>query len=82
MSDAYAGEKAPWTRGWTYTGFEEAWSYGFPQEMAHFVECIRTRRPSIASVESGVRVVEILEAAQRSLVLDGTPVELGQRDST
>ena len=51
---AYAGEKAPWTRGWTWTGFEEAWSYGFPQEIAHFVDCVehghaadahRRRRP-------------------------------------
>ena len=36
----YAAEKSPLTRGWTRTGYEEAWNYGFPQEMAHWVDCI------------------------------------------
>ncbi|MDP2949175.1 MAG: Gfo/Idh/MocA family oxidoreductase, partial [Chloroflexota bacterium] len=27
----YALEKAPRTQGWTFTMFEEAWNYGFPQ---------------------------------------------------
>ena len=63
---AYAGEKAPWTRGWTYTGFEEAWSYGFPQEMAHFVECIEQGRQPMLTGEDGRAVLEIICAAYRS----------------
>jgi predicted dehydrogenase len=63
---AYAGEKAPWTRGWTYTGFEEAWSYGFPQEMAHFVECIELGKQPMLTGEDGRAVLEIICAAYRS----------------
>src|SRR5256885_8889327 len=37
----YAVEKAPSTKGWSYPVFEELWNYGFPQEMAHFAECVR-----------------------------------------
>ena len=37
----YVVEKATTSRGWTYTTWEELWNYGFPQEMAHFVECVR-----------------------------------------
>ena len=63
---AYAGEKAPWTRGWTWTGFEEAWSYGFPQEIAHFVECIEQGKQPMLTGEDGRAVLEIICAAYRS----------------
>ncbi len=36
----YAVEKAGSTKGWSFTIYEEAWNYGFPQEMAHFVDCV------------------------------------------
>src|SRR5689334_8298497 len=36
----YAVEKAPDTRGWTFTMFDELWNYGFPQEMDHFARCV------------------------------------------
>lgn len=63
---AYAGEKALWTRGWTYTGFEEAWNYGFPQEIAHFVECIEGGKRPMLTGEDGRAVLEIICAAYRS----------------
>lgn len=62
----YAIEKAPRTKGWTWTGFEEAWSYGFPQEMAHFVECVREGRRPLLTGEDGRAVLEVICAAYRS----------------
>jgi predicted dehydrogenase len=63
---SYAGEKSPWTRGWTWTGFEEGWSYGFPQEIAHFVECIDQGRQPMLTGEDGRAVLEIICAAYLS----------------
>ena len=40
----YAVEKAGSTIGWRFTIYEEIWNYGFPQEMAHFVDCVQTRQ--------------------------------------
>ena len=40
----YAVEKAGTTQGWSFTIYEEPWNYGFPQEMAHFVDCVRERQ--------------------------------------
>ena len=62
----YAGEKSPRTRGWTWTSFEEARSYGFPQEMTHFIECIEKQRPPSLTGEDGRAVLEIICAAYQS----------------
>ena len=40
----YAVEKAGTTVGWSFTMYEENWNYGFPQEMAHFVDCVQNDR--------------------------------------
>ena len=62
----YAIEKAPATQGWTRTSFEDAWSEGFPQQMAHFVECVREgERPALTG-EDGRAVLEIICAAYES----------------
>ncbi|MDO8617221.1 MAG: Gfo/Idh/MocA family oxidoreductase [Dehalococcoidia bacterium] len=63
---SYATEKAPRTRGWTWTGYEEAWSYGFPQEMAHFVECIESGKRPMLTGEDGRAVLEVICAAYES----------------
>ncbi len=62
----YAGEKSPLTRGWTWTGYEEAWSYGFPQEMAHWVQCIENGTRPMLTGEDGRAVLEIICAAYES----------------
>ena len=62
----YAGEKAPGTKGWTFTGFDEGWNYGFPQEIAHFVDCIENRRQPMLTGEDGRAVLEIISAAYLS----------------
>lgn len=63
---SYAGEKAPRTKGWTWTSFEEAWNYGFPQEMAHFVDCIEQGQQPVLTGEDGRAVLEIICAAYQS----------------
>jgi len=45
-------------------------------EVAHFVDCVQTRRQPLAGGEDGLRVVRLLEAAQRSLRNKGQRVEL------
>ena len=37
----YAMEKAGSTQGWTFTTFEEAFNQGYPQELKHFIACVR-----------------------------------------
>jgi len=45
-------------------------------ECRHFLECIREGRRPLTDGASAVRVVRVLEAAERSLGLDGMPVEV------
>ncbi len=62
----YATEKAGSTRGWTFTMFEEAWNYGFPQEMQHFVNCVLGLENPLETGEDGREVLKILYAAYQS----------------
>jgi predicted dehydrogenase len=62
----YAVEKAASTQGWSFTIYEEAWNYGFPQEMAHFVSCAADNRPALVTGEDGRAVLEIIMAAYAS----------------
>lgn len=45
-------------------------------EARHFLECIQTNQPPTTDGESGLRVVRILEAANRSLAEEGKRVKL------
>jgi len=71
----YAVEKASSTRGWTFTIFEEIWNYGFPQELQHFVDCVRSDKRPLVTGEDGKSVLEIICAAYESAAR-GTRVEL------
>lgn len=62
----YAVEKAGSTRGWTFPIYEESWNYGFPQEMAHFVDCVRHDRPPAVGGQDGRAVLEVVFAAYES----------------
>ena len=62
----YAVEKAPETKGWTFTVFEEAWNYGFPQELTHFVDCVKNGTQPLETGEDGRAVLEIIMAAYES----------------
>ncbi|HEV2992297.1 MAG TPA: Gfo/Idh/MocA family oxidoreductase [Candidatus Angelobacter sp.] len=45
-------------------------------ECQHFVDCLNTRNTPVSDGRDGLRVVRILEAAQRSLEMDGIPVKI------
>jgi len=62
----YAVEKAGTTQGYTFTMFEEIWNYGFPQEMAHFVRCVRGEEEPMETGEDGREVLRIICAAYES----------------
>ena len=62
----YAVEKAGATQGWSFTIYEEAWNYGFPQEMAHFVSCVRDDKPPLCTGEDGRAVLEAIFVAYAS----------------
>jgi predicted dehydrogenase len=47
-------------------------------EVDHFVDCLRNGKLPISSGVSGLRVVEILEAASRSIKEQGKPIRLKQ----
>src|SRR3954451_18221803 len=47
-------------------------------EVEHFVDCLRNGKRSISSGLSGLRVVEILEAASQSIRAQGKPIQLNQ----
>lgn len=62
----YAVEKAGSTVGWSFTIYEEAWNYGFPQEMQHFVDCVLSDAQPSVTGEDGRAVLEVLFAAYAS----------------
>ena len=62
----YAVEKAGSTQGWSFTIYEEAWNYGFPQEMKHFVDCVQHNKQPLVTGEDGRAVLEVLFAAYES----------------
>jgi predicted dehydrogenase len=45
-------------------------------ECQAFLEALATRRPPVTDGPSGLRVLKVLQAAQRSLVMNGEPVQL------
>lgn len=62
----YAVEKAGSTVGWSFTIYEEAWNYGFHQEMAHFVDCVLHDKQPLVTGEDGRAVLEAIFAAYAS----------------
>src|SRR5205085_8029098 len=59
----YAMEKAGSTKGWTFTVFEEAFNQGYPQELKHFIECVRDDKAPLVTAQDGRAVLEIMNAA-------------------
>jgi UDP-2-acetamido-3-amino-2,3-dideoxy-glucuronate N-acetyltransferase len=46
------------------------------EELAHFVDCVRTRKSPRTDGHNGVRVLRVLDACQRSIEAGGQPVRL------
>jgi UDP-2-acetamido-3-amino-2,3-dideoxy-glucuronate N-acetyltransferase len=49
------------------------------QECAHFIDCILNRRDPVTTGEEGLRVLQVLQACQRSLQMNGEPVQVAAR---
>ena len=45
-------------------------------EVLHFIDCIKNNKKSMTGGDSGLRVVQILEAASESMLKQGQKVEL------
>jgi predicted dehydrogenase len=71
----YAMEKAGSTKGWTFTIFEEAFNQGYPQELQHFIRCVREGEQPLVTGEDGRAVLEMMYAAYES-ARTGTKVPL------
>ena len=46
-------------------------------ECRHFIECVSERKRPVSDAHDGLRVIRIIEAAQKSMEMDGVPVSLG-----
>ncbi len=62
----YAVEKAGTTTGWSFPIYEEIWNYGFPQEMAHFIQCVREGNVPSETGHDGRAVIEAIHALYAS----------------
>jgi predicted dehydrogenase len=71
----YAAEKAGTTLGWTFTMYEEAFNQGYPQELAHFADCVLNDKQPVVTAEDGRAVLEMIYAAYES-ARTGRKVEL------
>jgi predicted dehydrogenase len=63
----YIVEKAEAETGWVFPPVDEAWIYGYREEMRHFMECVRTGSMPRENFEDGYIVNLILDASYRSM---------------
>jgi len=63
---SYAVEKASKTTGWTFPVPEESWSFGYPQELNHFIDCIINKKDSQTNGKYGQKILQIVETMYRS----------------
>src|SRR6267154_1574913 len=59
-------EKAGSTVGWSFAIYEEIWNYGFVQEMAHFVDCVKNDKQPLVTGDDARAVLEVIFAAYQS----------------
>jgi len=64
----YAVEKADTTKGWTRPAVDEERNLGYPDEIAHFVDCVRSDTQPKVGVrgEDGLRCLEVVMAIYES----------------
>ncbi len=49
------------------------------EECCHFLKCLATRQSPVTNGEEGLRVLGVLDACQRSLLMNGIAIEMGNR---
>ncbi|MCP4762290.1 MAG: Gfo/Idh/MocA family oxidoreductase [archaeon] len=62
----YAVEKASSTSGWTYPVPLEGFTFGYPQEIKHFINCIITGEKPLTDGKYGLKILQIVEAMYKS----------------
>lgn len=62
----YAGEKVEFTKGWTYPIPEEFYTFGYIQEIEHFVKCVVEDCKPITSGEDGLAALKAIMAMYES----------------
>jgi predicted dehydrogenase len=63
----YVVEKAESETGWIFPPVDEAWVYGYREEMRHFVECVKRNTMPRETFEDGYIVNCVLDAGYRSM---------------
>lgn len=62
----YAVEKASTTAGWTFPVPAEAWNFGYPQEIKHFIDCIIEDKEPLTDGKYGQKILTIVETMYKS----------------
>ncbi len=62
----YVVEKASTTAGWTYPVPDEAYTFGYPQEIAHFMNCIENNANPLTPGKFGLKILTIAETMYKS----------------
>jgi predicted dehydrogenase len=62
----YTVEKGETETGWLFPPVDEAWVYGYREEMRHFVECVARKQMPRETFADGFVVNCVLDAAYRS----------------
>jgi len=62
----YAVEKADTTKGWTFPVPSEAHSFGYPQEIAYFIDCILSNKKPLTDSVYGYKILKIVETMYKS----------------
>ncbi len=62
----YVVEKASSTSGWTYPVPDEAYTFGYPQEIAHFMDCIQCDKKPLTPGSYGLKILQIVESMYKS----------------
>ncbi|MBD3253903.1 MAG: gfo/Idh/MocA family oxidoreductase [Candidatus Lokiarchaeota archaeon] len=62
----YAVEKASSTAGWTFPVPAESWTFGYPQEIQHFVDCIANDKKPLTDGEYSRKILNIIETMYKS----------------
>jgi len=71
-----------WKNGVPEAGKPQGTPVEFPKdeplrrECAHFIDCVRHRKPPLTTGEEGVQVLQVLQSCQRSLQMNGEPVQV------
>ncbi len=63
----YIVEKAEAETGWVFPPVDEAWIYGYREEMRHFIECVEKNALPRENYQDGYVVNVILDAAYQSM---------------